>query len=188
MENLFNCLSIFFENTKNAVFTNEIFKSKSFSVIKTDFEKLYTLSNLGNFSDKIYCKSLIYKIYSEIAKSSFSQYVSRDRRKQIENIIDYITDNPADADLKISALSKMCNISEVHFRRLFSCIYHISPVRFITLVRINKAKELLISDSCRISEIAEKCGFQNHYYFSKIFKAETNMTPSEFRNFYTTNL
>lgn len=184
----FICIDFFFENSKNEIFKNEIYKSKSFSVLKTDFEKLYRFWNFGNFPDKIYCKSLFYKIYSEIAKLIFSQYISQDRRKQIEHIVEYITDNLSDSNLTISSLSKMCNISEVHFRRIFSCIYHISPIRFIMLTRINRAKELLISETCSISEVAERCGFKNHYYFSKIFKSETNMTPSNFRKFYKTNL
>ena len=48
-------------------------------------------------------------------------------------------------------------------------------------VKIKKAKELLADENIKISVVAEKCGFQNHYYFSKVFKSETNMTPLSFR-------
>jgi len=181
-------IDFFFDHSKGSVFENAVYRSKGVSVLKNDFEKLYNLWQIGDFSNKIYCKSLIYRIYSEIAKSNFSQYVSHDRRKQIERIVSYIFENLSDSDLTVKKLSKICNISEVHFRRIFSYIYHISPIKFVTVARINKAKELLISESSCISEIAEKCGFQNHYYFSKVFKSETGMTPSEFRSFYTTNL
>lgn len=177
-----------FENKENTVFLNEIYKAKSIQLLKNEFEKMYHLWKTGDFSDKIYCKSIVYNIYSDIARTVFSQYVSRDRREQIEYVVTYITENLGDKDLSVEKLSRMCNISAVHFRRIFSHIYHVSPVKFIMLARINKAKELLISESCPISEIAEKCGFQNHYYFSKVFKSETNMTPSQFRNFYKTNI
>ncbi|MEE1280347.1 MAG: helix-turn-helix domain-containing protein [Oscillospiraceae bacterium] len=181
-------IDFFFENASNTVFTNEIYNLKNFSVLKSSFERIYHFFNTGNFSDKIYCKSIIYNIYSEIVKSYFSQYISHDRRKQIEQIATYIHENLSDSDLSIKKLSKMCNISEVHFRRIFSCIYHISPIKFVTLARINKAKELLLSETCSIAEVAEKCGFQNHYYFSKVFKSETNMTPRDFKRFYSSNL
>ena len=177
-------MDFIFENDKNIIFENEIYKSKGVLLLEKNFEKLHHFWCFGNYSDKIYCKSLIYNIYSEIAKSSVSQYVARDRRNQIENIAEYISDNLSDNTLNISQLSKMCNISEVHFRRIFSSIYHISPIKFITTVRINKAKELLVTETYNISEIAEMCGFQNHYYFSKIFKSETKMTPAEFRKHY----
>jgi len=181
-------IDFFFEDKEDIVFSNEIYKRKSISMLKNEFEKLYHLWKTGDFSDKIYCKSIVYNIYSKVVKSVFSQYVSHSRRKQIESIAAYIYENLSDTEITIEKLSKMCDISEGHFRRIFFHIYHISPLKFLNAARINKAKELLISESCPISEIAEKCGFQNHYYFSKIFKSETNMTPSQFRNFYKINL
>lgn len=181
-------IDFYFENGENVVFKNQIFKSKSILLLKNSFEKLYHLWKTGNFSDKIYCRAIIYNIYSEVARTVFSQYASQDRREQIERVAKYISENLHSSDLTVEQLSRMCNISEVHFRRIFSYIYHVSPIKFITVARINKAKELLISDPSCISEIAEKCGFQNHYYFSKVFKSETGMTPSKFRSFYTTNL
>ena len=181
-------IDFFFKNCVTAIFSNEIYKLKSVSLLKNSFEKIYYLWEMGDFSDKIFCKSIIYNIYSEIVKAGFSQYVSHDRRNQIEHIVSYISENLSNSDLTVKKLSEMCAISEVHFRRMFSYIYHVSPIKFITVARINKAKELLISEPSCISEIAEKCGFQNHYYFSKVFKSETGMTPSKFRSFYTTNL
>lgn len=180
-------IDFIFEKENNTPFSNDIYKSKSIALLKNAFEKLYRLWNIGNFSDKIYCRSVAYNIYSDIARSVFSQYVSYDRRKQIENIAAYISEN-LQSNLTVEELSRMCGITAVHFRRIFSYIYHTSPVRFITLARINKAKELLITESCAISEISEICGFKNHYYFSKVFKAQTTMTPGQFRNFYKTNL
>ena len=177
-----------FENNTGVVFKNEVYRSKGISLLKSSVEKLYSLWKIGDFSGKIYCKALLYNIYSEIVKSSFSRYVSQDRRQQMEQIVNYITENLADTGLNVPALSKMCGISEVHFRRIFSYIYHISPVRFITAARISKAKELLAADKCSIADISERCGFQNHYYFSKVFKAETNMTPTQFRSFYESSL
>ncbi|MEE1277500.1 MAG: helix-turn-helix domain-containing protein [Acutalibacteraceae bacterium] len=176
-----------FENDKNTVFKNGIYKSKSLLLLKSNFENLYRLWNMGGFADKIYCDSLVYEIYAQVVKSYFSQLIPHERRKQIECVAEYIIQNLHDCDLTVSNISRKCNISEVHFRRLFSCVYHVSPIRFIKLARINKAKELLLSETCSISEIAENCGFQNHYYFSKAFKTETNMTPSDFRKFYATN-
>ncbi len=177
-------IDFFFEKSENRSFSNEIYKQKSLSLLKSNFEKILNLWKTGDYSDKIYCKSLIYKIYSEIAKANFSKYVSLNRREQIENIVDYITDNIGEVNLDISKLSKMCNISEVHFRRIFSCIYRVSPKRFITIVRVNSAKELLVSENLSIAEISKSCGFENQYYFSKVFKSETNMTPSQYRKFY----
>lgn len=172
----------------DVVFENEVYQSKSVSVLENSFSKLYTLWSYGNISDKIYCKSILYQIYSELVKSSFSQYVSRSRREQMEQIAQYITRNLSDSNLNVEQLSHLCQISDVHFRRIFSCIYHVSPVKFLRNARINRAKELLLLEQYTVAEVAEQCGFQNHYYFSKVFKEETNLTPSQFRTYCKTNI
>lgn len=181
-------IDFMFDNEKSLVYSNGIYKSKSLSLLKGHFEKLYRLWKVGNFSDKLYCHSILYNIYSDIAQTVFAQYVSHDRREQMESIAAYITENLQDSELTVDKLSRMCNLSAVHFRRLFSCIYHTSPVRFIVLARTNKARELLISEEGSVLAVAEKCGFKNHYYFSKVFKEQTGMSPSRFRSFYKTNL
>lgn len=181
-------IDFIFDNEKDTVFSNDIYKSKSLSLLKGHFEKLYRLWQVGNFSDKLYCRSVLYNIYSNIAQTVFAQYISHDRREQMEHIAAYIAENLDDSELTVEKLSCMCNLSAVHFRRLFSYIYHTSPVQFITLARINKARELLTSEEGSVSSIAEKCGYKNHYYFSKVFKIQAGMSPSRFRSFYKTNL
>lgn len=184
----FICIDFIFSNNKSDILENEIYKTKGILMLENTFEKMYKYWHLGNFSDKIKCKALIYSIYSEIAKSVFSLYVPRDRRKQIEELSTFISKNINNPDLNVKMLSNICNISEVHLRRIFSHIYHTSPIKFITSLRIKKAKELLSQESIAISEISLQCGFKNQYYFSKIFKAEINMTPTEYRNNYKDNL
>ena len=179
-------IDFFFEHPENVQLENQIYKAQSISIFENKFEKLFTLWTFGDFSDKIYCNSLLYQIYSEIAKIVLSLYVSAKRKAQLQRISEYMNQNLCDPDLNIATLSQMCNISEVHFRRLFAQIYHTSPIKFLIDLRLKKAKELLLSDTSPISEVSEKCGFQNAYYFSKVFKENLNMTPSQFRELYRT--
>lgn len=55
----------------------------------------------------------------------------------------------------------------------------------LTSIRIEHAKRLLISTECSMYEIAEQCGFENEFYFSKIFRQKENITPSRYRKQYT---
>ncbi len=181
----FYFVDFFFENESKAVFENEIYSSKSFSVLENRFKELYDLWRLGNFAEKIYCKSLIYHIYYQIVKSSLHSYVSKSNREKIEDIVDFIAENLGDSGLNIATLSKMCGVSEVHFRRIFHQIYHVSPIKFISDLRIKRARELLSTTTLKIFEISEKCGFENQYYFSKKFKAQTHLTPNKYRELYS---
>lgn len=163
---------------------NEIYKAKRLAGLENDFDRLHSLWTLGDYADKLYCKSLAYKIYSEIAKASLSAYVSKDRRLQMEDAAKFMEDNLADSELSVAALSQRYQISQVHFRRTFYRVYHTTPIGFLLSLRIKRAKEMLTTEDCSIARIAEKCGFENHYYFSKVFKSATAVTPSEYRKYY----
>ncbi len=57
-----------------------------------------------------------------------------------------------------------------------------SPVKYITQLRVEKAKELLITNRYKVSEIAEMCGFENVYYFSNVFKKQVGVSPKTYKN------
>jgi len=160
---------------------NEIYKEKNIAGLENEFHRLHRLWAVADYADKLYCKSLVYKVYSEIAKANLSRYVSKDRKRQMEDAAKYMEDNLADSNLSVADLSQRYRISQVHFRRTFYHVYHTTPIGFLTSLRIKRAKEMLSGESCSIAEISEKCGFQNHYYFSKVFKSVTAQTPSEYR-------
>ena len=67
----------------------------------------------------------------------------------------------------------------------FTLAYNVSPIRYLRSVRIKKAMELLISDAASISDIAEMAGYGSVYNFSKMFKAETGASPSEYAKAYS---
>ena len=63
---------------------------------------------------------------------------------------------------------------------LFKKEFSLSPVRYVTKVRIDRAKELLVSGRHTVTEISELCGFENVYYFSSVFKKAVGVSPSEY--------
>ncbi len=161
---------------------NEVFSQKNLKNLENSFIKFHTLWTVGNFADKIYCKSLIYSIYSDIVKENALQYIPSSKRSRIDLALEKIRDNFAQADISIEALCEECAMSEVHFRRLFYQIYHTSPMKFIISLRVNKAKELLTNSKMKIQDISEACGFNNPYYFSKVFRQSVGLTPSQYRS------
>ena len=52
---------------------------------------------------------------------------------------------------------------------------------YITEVRVNAAKELLLNSSLTIQEISDACGYNNEKYFYQIFKKATNLTPTQYQ-------
>ena len=54
-----------------------------------------------------------------------------------------------------------------------------SPVKYVTALRLDHAKELLITGQYSVGEVAELCGFENVYYFSAVFKKTPGNTTKE---------
>ena len=72
-------------------------------------------------------------------------------------------------------------MSTSHFIRTFKTQVGYSPLAYQTRLRIERAKDLLQATDLRVSEIAQRIGYQNPMYFSSTFKKHTGMTPLEYR-------
>jgi len=71
-------------------------------------------------------------------------------------------------------------ISPSHLRALFKKEYGISLVTALNEIRIGHAKNMLKSGAFTLREVAEGCGFQNEYYFSRVFKEITGISPGKY--------
>jgi len=83
--------------------------------------------------------------------------------------------------VSIAELARECGMSEGHFSRSFKQHIGLSPSRFRTLARIERARHLLRESPLPLSAIAESTGFHDEMHFSRVFKAETGMPPGHFR-------
>jgi transcriptional regulator GlxA family with amidase domain len=82
--------------------------------------------------------------------------------------------------LEMKELSAALRMSYRHFRRLFQQHTGLPPNQFLLNLRINRAKQLL-EESLTIEEVAYRCGFADPYYFSRLFKQKTGITPAKWR-------
>lgn len=95
-----------------------------------------------------------------------------------DNIFALIRQNKLDA----TTLASQLGITPTLLTRKISSITGYNTTTYITLLRINYAKQLLDNKpQLSITDIAHKCGYDDIAYFSRIFKNNTNMTPSQYR-------
>ncbi len=83
--------------------------------------------------------------------------------------------------IPIGRLAKLACFSKGHFQREFRKRYNLSPVEYITEYRISAAKNLLRTTPHPCAEIAEKVGFNDIFYFSKVFKRLSGKSPVQYR-------
>lgn len=85
-------------------------------------------------------------------------------------------------DISIDAYAASLHISTCWFIRRFKQVTGVTPLQYITMLRINKAKKLLRSSQYSVQEIANILGYDDPLYFSRIFKKQTGRAPSQYQN------
>jgi len=85
------------------------------------------------------------------------------------------------ANLTLSALATMQNISPSYLSALFKQEVGETLTEYVNGKRIKRAMQLLETTKMQVQTIAQNCGILDVHYFSKIFKKTTGMTPKEYR-------
>ncbi|WP_294562547.1 AraC family transcriptional regulator, partial [uncultured Traorella sp.] len=100
----------------------------------------------------------------------------------IEKSEKYLEKNLFSDKLSVKNIAQESNISEVYFRKMFKEKYGKSPLSYINDMRIKKAKELIINEeNLSIKEVSDACGFLDIYSFSRSFKKNVGVSPSQYR-------
>ena len=102
------------------------------------------------------------------------------REDWVPVVVDYVGEQFMN-QIKISDLSELCHMSEVHFRRLFSKYMKMTPVEYINLVRINNACEYMLKTNDSIIDIAHKCGYPTASTFHRNFKKVTGKSARDWQ-------
>ncbi len=93
----------------------------------------------------------------------------------------YARENFCDPNISLMSTAKHVGMSSAYFSTVFSQTTGQSFIRFLTSLRIERAKELLTNTKRRISDIAMDIGYNEPNYFSHVFRKTTGVTPKEYR-------
>lgn len=141
----------------------------SFAVRLANAYRICTQTRLrANVQDILCCIIEDYYQHCLFAKESFA-----------EMAMDFMENNFA-APISSQDISDHVGISTSHLRLLFKKQFGLSLMHCLNQIRIRRAKELLSSGMFRVAEVANLCGFQNEYYFSRVFKQFTGTTPGKY--------
>lgn len=99
----------------------------------------------------------------------------------IEKVI-MAMNNKLDEPYDINKYAKICSLSSSRFSHKFKQVTGMPPLKYFMNIRLKRAKEFLRFSDLSISEIAERVGYDNPLYFSRIFKKAFSVSPTEYRN------
>ena len=97
-------------------------------------------------------------------------------RKIMDEIKEHYTEN-----ITLTGLAEKYAISVSYLSELLKEHLQLSFSEYISSKRIQKAKELLADESLSIEQIAEQTGYNDYFYFTKVFKKNTGISPSKYR-------
>lgn len=160
----------------------KIFTPKHYDLFVSRFEELLRLCESGDLSTKIALKGKLYTLIAHVTNRYIENSLGTECFSKARRIADYIERSSSKSDLSIENICKEFFVSPSTLRRIMLSAYYKTPVKYITEVRIKKAKNMLAYDNISVNEIAEKCGFSSSHYFSRIFKKEVGLTPLEYKN------
>lgn len=148
------------------------------------FDKIYSvlcgklsLSTL-NYANQIFPHFLATFIYSEETSAEYTQ--PKYSQEMVNKVVQYMNNN-AERKLTIKELANYAGYSESYFYRQFINSMSISPIEYFIKIKINKAAIMLLKTKMSIAQISAKLAFGSADYFSRAFKKELGITPSEFR-------
>ncbi len=124
------------------------------------------------------CKSQLLNILDSIAKNSQKLEIKNKNRDILKAVL-YIENNFL-SNFTVEELLLLANLKECQFRRSFKRLKGMSPIKYRNFLRLNKAAEMLKSGEYSVIETSMIVGFDDSGYFSRLFKKQFGVSPSEF--------
>ncbi len=158
----------------------ECYNAGADAYISKPFEMKILAARINNFIANKQNKQKEFKSNAEVNISTL-EYPSIDEQF-LKNAIEIIEQNLAESKFDINAFAEELSMSKSSLYRKIKTITGLSPIEFIKNIKLKHASLMLKSNSSiTISEVAYAVGFSDPKYFSSCFKAEFDITPSEFQ-------
>ncbi|MDD7282143.1 helix-turn-helix domain-containing protein [Floccifex sp.] len=140
-----------------------------------------TKSNVLLFSslNRIISSLLLSETDKKVASTPMQQNFENEL---INEILLYINENIFSDFNNVEELCQHFGLSRSSLQNLFNNNLHIAPKRYILNMKLNKSKELIRESKYTISEISNLLGFSSIHYFSRRFKQEYGISPTEYAN------
>ncbi len=98
----------------------------------------------------------------------------------LSKLLRYVHDNFRD-EVSLDGAAKAVGLSSGYLSRILKSELHTSFKAYLARVRLQEARRLLRSTTLPVGEVAYRCGYPDHSYFTAVFRKATGRSPSEFR-------
>ena len=114
----------------------------------------------------------------------FERRVAEEPQQQEERTITgitrYLQEHLAE-DISLTILAEQFHLNAQYISQLFKSEIGVNFLAYLTNIRMEQAKKLLLSSSLSIAEVSEQSGYADYRVFTKVFKKSEGVTPSQYR-------
>ena len=159
-----------------------VFRPEQGSLLEQHLMSIYRSSGNkpSNDADMV---GYLYLFLAELMRQAHADYTATGVQDYLTQALRYIQYNYA-ADIQISEMAAHVGVSRSQLYRAFMEKMEMSPHAFLKRYRINEACALLRNTQLSISQVAGSVGFTDPLYFSRVFKEQKGVTPTEFHQQY----
>ncbi len=150
-----------------------------YNELKTVMDNIYDISQNLSLVSQLSVTGLIYEFFSILMQNSIL-----DQKSDLINSALKIIDYNYCTNISVEQIAKRLSLDSSYFSRKFTAKVGISPKKYILQKRVERAKELLRIPDTSILEISNSVGYEDPFYFCRIFKKITRFSPSEYRKSY----
>lgn len=138
----------------------------------------------GTIDNDVAASSKLTKLMSYCIRAAAAQEENSTIPDIVQNIRGYLLEHYAQS-IRLETLSQQFSVSKYHLQRIFKRYVGQSPLEFLSGIRMAQAKQLLRTTDLPVSEIAYKVGIENDSYFIRKFRREEEMTPNQYRKYWS---
>ncbi|MBQ8371599.1 MAG: helix-turn-helix transcriptional regulator [Clostridia bacterium] len=145
------------------------------------FKGIMSHASLERESNKYYAAAKIYELLSIITEGRPHPRGTDVGHEAIFKAHEIILDNYRVPGFNAGALYTGCGVGEKQFTRIFRSLFGISPTQLVIELRMNTAARLIGEGYMSVSEVAEFVGYDDVFYFSRLFKKHFSLSPTKYR-------
>ena len=175
------CIDVFFDTDTPVSDEAFVLDGSKREILEPLFKKIFCAYVAKDDGYRFECISLLYKIFSELQKSS---YIPESKYRLIKPALDIIRTDFLERDIHTPELAAASGISESYLKQLFGERFGVSPKKYIIQMKINYAAELLSLGEYGVATVATMSGYSDLGLFSRQFTKYMGISPSGFMKRY----
>jgi AraC-like DNA-binding protein len=122
--------------------------------------------------------SLVMRLIAEVLARSRRAEQADDSGRLVERA-KFLMAEKVYGSLNVDGVGEALGVTQARFYDAFKAYTGLTPYQYFIQLKMNKAKELLAGGACSVKEAAFRLGFDDPYYFSRLFKKKAGTSPSE---------